>query len=68
VIEQQVTVGSVVQVGDPAPFDRKVTWKVLRIDRAAEGVVYATITSGLTGLTRTYPIERLTLARLKETA
>lgn len=63
-----VRVGSIVFLGESAPLDRKVTWEVLSISRVAGEVDSATVKSGLTGLTRTVPLDRLRLFRAVETA
>lgn len=52
--------GDLVFIGPPAPLDAKIVWKVVRINPATEGVVYATVRSGMTERVSVVPIERLT--------
>ena len=52
--------GDIVFVGPPAPLDQKVTWQIVALHQAAEGLVYASLRSGLTGMSRTCPTARLT--------
>ena len=66
--QDEIKVGSTVFIGEPAPLDRKTTWRVLRIDQAKEGVVYAYVTSGLSGQHRTVPLEQLRPFRVTEVA
>lgn len=47
-------------VGEPAPLDRKVVWRIASIYEAAPGKIYAVLTSGMTERSSTVPIERLT--------
>lgn len=54
------TPGDLVWVGEPAPLDRKVVWRIASIYEAAPGKVYAVLTSGMTERSSTVPIERLT--------
>lgn len=59
--------GDIVFVGEPAPLTQKVTWRILRIDQAADGLSYATLSSGQTDRLRTAPLTRLHHFRLMET-
>lgn len=52
--------GDLVFVGKPAPLTDKVVWRITSIYQAAEGKVYAVLTSGMTERGRTSPIETLT--------
>lgn len=52
--------GDIVFVGPAAPLDQKVTWVIRRVDRAADCLEYATLSSGLTGRTWVVPTTRLT--------
>lgn len=60
--------GDLVFIGEPAPLDRKMTWRISTIDQAADGLYYATIRSGQSGQTRVVPTTRLTHFRAVETA
>lgn len=62
--------GDLVWVGEPAPLDRKVVWRIASLYEAAPGKVYAILTSGMTERSSTVPIERLTAyeARVLEPA
>ncbi|MBT2484765.1 MULTISPECIES: hypothetical protein [unclassified Microbacterium] len=53
-------VGDTVFVGPAADLTQKTTWKILSFQQAADDVAYATVTSGLTGMIRTFPVEKLT--------
>lgn len=64
----QIRVGSLVQIGAPAPPSQKAVWTVRGINQAAEGVVYAALVSKSAGQYRTAPIDKLTLFRLTEVA
>ena len=61
-------VGDIVWVGAPAPLDRKATWKIARLDQAAEGLEYATLISGRSERSSTAPTTRLTPFRVMENA
>lgn len=64
----QFKVGDIVWVGAAAPLDRKVTWRIARLDQAAEGIQYAVLVSGLSARSRTVPTTRLTPFRVMENA
>lgn len=66
--QDQIREGMTVFLGEPGELNRKMTWKVLRIDQASENATYATIVSGSSGQTRRVPIERLTPFRVTEEA
>lgn len=46
-------------IGDPAPLDRKVIWRIASMYEAAENKIYAVLTSGMTERSSTVPLERL---------
>ena len=52
-----------VWVGEPGPLDRKVVWRIDSLYEAAEGKIYAVLTSGMTERSSTVPLERLTRYR-----
>lgn len=52
--------GDLVFVGPAAPLTDKVVWRVVNINQAAEGVEYATLTSGMTERSSIVPVQRLT--------
>lgn len=58
--------GAIVQIGQSRTLDRGMTWRVLRIDQAAEGKSYARIQSGGSGQIRTEPLDNLRLYRVTE--
>lgn len=58
--------GSIVWIGEEGDLARKATWRVLSLNRAAEGITYATVTSGRSGQTRVIPADRLTKFRAIE--
>lgn len=53
-------VGDTVFVGPAGDLAQKVTWKILSLWRAADEVEYATVVSGLSGMIRSFPVEKLT--------
>lgn len=52
--------GDTVFVGPAADLAQKTTWKILSLWQAADDVEYATVSSGLTGLIRSFPVKKLT--------
>ena len=56
-------IGDLVFVGNPAPLDRKTTWRIVRFDGGI-----ATLSSGQTERLRAEPISNLSHFRLAEPA
>jgi hypothetical protein len=61
-------VGDLVFVGPPARLDQKNTWRILSLNQAADGLVYATLSSGLTGRIWTKSTQHLSHFRAVEVA
>lgn len=66
--DQDFKTGDIVFVGPQRPLDRKVTWKVVRLSKAADNLVYATLVSGQSERSMTVPVSRLNHFRVTETA
>lgn len=62
----EITVGSIVQVGASRSLDRGMTWIVTGLHPDGAGTVYATIRSGGSGRSQVYPVSKLRLFRVTE--
>ena len=56
----ELKAGDLVFVGQPAPLDQKVVWRISSIYQAAGDKHYAVLASGMTERGAIVPIERLT--------
>lgn len=59
-VAQGHRVGDTVFVGPAADLATKTTWKVLSLWQAADEIEYATVVSGLSGMIRSFPVDKLT--------